>query len=107
MPGEQVTPEELAATLEQTATWMATRPAGVTWTGDGLDGTVAGLRGAAKSIRGQLGPAWDALTAERAGLRELVGEILDDFERVITHADATSLIGRDDLAGYRARLEES
>jgi hypothetical protein len=70
MTGEQMTPEELAATLEQTATWMATRPAGVTWTGDGLDGTVAGLRDAAKSIRKQLSPAWDALTAERDSLRE-------------------------------------
>jgi hypothetical protein len=62
---ERMTPEELAATLEQTATWMATRPAGVTWTGDGLDGTVAGLRDAAGSIRKQLGPAWDALTRDR------------------------------------------
>jgi len=65
MPPEQMTPEVLAVTLEQTATWMATRPAGVTWTGDGLDGTVAGLRDAAKSIRKNLTPAWDALTRER------------------------------------------
>lgn len=69
MTGEQMTPGELAATLEQTATWMATRPAGVTWTGDGLDGTVAGLRDAAKSIRKHLAPAWDALTRERDNFR--------------------------------------
>jgi hypothetical protein len=100
---ERMTPEELAATLEQTATWMASRPAGVTWTGDGLDGTVAGLRDAARSIRGQLVPAWDALTSERDSLRELAAEILDDFERVITHADVTNLIGRDELADYRTR----
>jgi hypothetical protein len=92
MTGEQVTPEELAATLEQTATWMATRPAGVTWAGDGLDGTVAGLRDAAKGIRKQLVPAWDALTAERddfrlahrnsaaevARLQELIRELLEN-----------------------------
>lgn len=67
-----MTPEELAATFEQTATWLASRPAGVTSTGDGLDGTVAGLRDAAKSIRKQLGPVWKALTRERDELRALI-----------------------------------
>jgi hypothetical protein len=83
MTGEQVTPEELAATLEQTATWMATRPAGVTWAGDGLDGTVAGLRDAAKGIRKQLAPAWDALTAENARLARIVDNDGMELNRII------------------------
>jgi len=62
---EPVTPEALAADFDRIASWMATRPSGVTWTGDGMDGTVAGLRDAAKSIREHVVPAWDALTAER------------------------------------------
>jgi len=77
-----MTPEELAADFEQIAAWMATRPNGVTWTGDGLDGTVAGLRDAAKSVRKHLIPAWDAMTAELATvgeLRKVIEEILDWF----------------------------
>lgn len=66
---EPGTPESLAADFERIASWMETRPAGVTWTGDGLDGTVAGLRDAAKSLREHLVPAWDAKDAEIARLR--------------------------------------
>jgi uncharacterized coiled-coil protein SlyX len=80
-----VTPEALADGLEEAASWMATRPAGVTWTGDGLDGTVAGLRDAAKSIRGQLVPAHAALAAERDDLAAQVATLKG--EPSLTEAD--------------------
>jgi hypothetical protein len=41
--------------------------------------------------------------AELDRLRELLGEVLDEFERLIIHAEPTGLISRDDLADYRQR----
>ncbi len=59
-----MTPEDLAAGWEETANWLETRPNGVTWTGDGLDGAVVGIRDSAKALRKHLVPAWRDLLAE-------------------------------------------
>lgn len=109
MPAEKepATPEDLAATFDQTAVWMATRPAGVTSTGDGLDGTVAGLRDAAKGIREHLVPAFDdlrdrlrAAEADRDHYRRERDAIRDRAAAYVTQVAGGGVPGclRDDAA---------
>jgi hypothetical protein len=79
-PGQPTTPESLAADFDAVAAWMATRPNGVTWTGDGLDGTVGGLRDAAQSIRKHLVPAWNDLAAGRDQARRELAPLRDQLD---------------------------
>lgn len=90
-----MTPEELAADFEGIASWLASRPNGVTHTGDGLDGTVAGLRDAAQSTRKHIVPAWDTLTAERDRYREALRAIAERERPDSAKIACRALIGAD------------
>lgn len=101
-----MTPEELAAGWEQTAEWLATRPNGVTWTGDGLDGTVDGIRDSAKALRKHLVPSWAAMIAELATCREHNAGIAVQLDQYRDERDA-ALSGIEQLAIERDKARDS